>query len=303
MSQALNHRKTRPGRSLLLAAAALLAVAAAPSDAPAGPPLAADARVEPRGVWGDLCWLTRRACLRCKTSPAGRFMTNAVRPVTKLTGGLIPTPDDNHFAAAVELHATKPAGMHPGAAPAPPPPPPPGVAAAAKIKTEQAQAEIRRDAVAYLAGLDCRYYPEAEAALVASLRADRDECVRLEAAKALTSGCCCTPAVVKALTICVTGSEEDGNPAERCDRVRRTALAALQKCAACAACQPTPAGGQPPEAPIPLVEPAEVVTPASYGEPAAPQAGGASLQSPPQPTPDEERTLWGLWRGADLSAE
>ncbi|MEQ8849441.1 HEAT repeat domain-containing protein [Botrimarina sp.] len=294
MSRVCIRRKTTPGRLLWVAVAAALALpAAAPAPAPGGPPAVVDTALEPRGVWGDLCWLSRRAHLKCKTSPAGKFLINAVRPISALSGGLIPTPNDNHFAAAVELHATKPPGMHPGAAPAPPPPPPPGVAAAAKIKTEQAQAQIRRDAVAYLAGLDCRYYPEAEAALIASLRADRDECVRLEAARALSSGCCCTPAVVKALSICVTGSEEDGNPAERSGRVRRAALYALEKCAACQACQPTPVGGESPEAPIPLIEPTEGVTPASYAAPSNPPPAAAR---PPAAT--GETTLWGLWKSA-----
>lgn len=231
---------------------------------PIGPPIpAASVAAKPAGFWGGAAYVCRRVKLKCQSSNVGKLLTNAIRPVSKLTGGLIPVPNDNHFAGAVELHAAKPAGMAPGAAPKPPPPPPPGVAAAAMIKAEKQQAAIRREAVAYLAGLDCRYYPEAESALIASLRADRDECVRLEAARALLTGCCCTPAVVKALTVTVTGSCADGNPAERSPAVRQVALAALHKCQACCAGGPDPAA-TPPEAPLGALALPDSLTPVSY---------------------------------------
>jgi len=60
---------------------------------------------------------------------------------------------------------------------------------AAKVEQEQKQAKVRVAAVKYLGTVQCHYYPEAEAALIASLRADRSECVRLAAAQALASGC------------------------------------------------------------------------------------------------------------------
>ncbi|MCA9258939.1 MAG: hypothetical protein KDA61_07055 [Planctomycetales bacterium] len=213
-----------------------------PGSAPAAP----GAPPAPGMVERATCSL-RRWHLRCQQSVAGKLLANMVKPVSKLTGGLIPPCPDNQFAAAVELQASAPPATGPGGEPLPPPPPPPSVAAAAKIKTEQAEAQMRRDAVAYLAGVDCRYYPEAEAALIASLRADRSECVRLEAARSLTKCGCCTPAIIQALTICVKGSEEDGNPAERSQRVRQTALCALNRCQ----CAGGASGGMPrPETPL-----------------------------------------------------
>lgn len=272
------------GRRLLLAAALLLAVGARSE---AGPSALPEATTGPTGFWANVAWATRRVKLHCRTSAAGKFLTNALRPISKLTGGIIPVPDDNHFAAAVELNATQPAGMAPGATPKPPPPPPPGVAAAAQIKAEQAQAKIRREAVAYLAGVDCRYYPEAEAALIASLRADRDECVRLEAARALMCGCCCTPATVKALTVCVTGSEQDGNPAECSDRVRRAALAALQKCLSCV--EGAPAPGASPEPPLSTAGAESSVLPAAFeSTPTATKPAGTA----------RPRGLLDLWKAA-----
>lgn len=264
----------------------------------AGPLPAPGVAAAPRGFWGNVAWLNRRIKLRCRTSAAGRFLTNALRPVSKLTGGLIPVPNDNHFAAAVELNATKPAGMAPGAVPKPPPPPPPGVAAAAQIKTERAQAKIRREAVAYLAGLDCRYYPEAEAALIASLRADRDQCVRLEAARALATGCCCTPATVKALTLCVTGSEDDGNPAERNSAVRRAALLALRKCETCVAAPSATPTLTPPEPALSSASQSDVTQVVYQTRP------GENEQSqtlPPTPNASRPAGLLGLWRAASGS--
>lgn len=285
-------------RCLLLAIACLLANTPAVQ---AGPPVeAAAVEAAPSGFLANAAWVCRRVKLRCQTSNAGKLLTNAIRPISKLTGGVIPVPNDNHFAGAVELHASKPVGMAPGATPKPPPPPPPGVAAAAMIKKEKGQAKIRREAVAYLAGLDCRYYPEAEAALIASLRADRDECVRWEAAKALMSGCCCTPAVTKALTVCVTGSCEDGNPSERSTRVRRTALAALQKCQQCS---PSAAPAARPEAPLGSDTPEQATVPVSYNMPATypvatPTASPSALDLIDNlaAPPESGGSLMDLWR-------
>ncbi|QDV74016.1 hypothetical protein [Botrimarina mediterranea] len=260
----------------------------------------AAAGAEPRGFWGNVAWTCRRAHLHCQTSNFGKFLGNAVRPISKLTGGLIPAPCDNEFAAAVELNATQPAGMAPGAVPKPPPPPPPSVAAAAQIKSEKAEAGLRREAVAYLACLDCRYYPEAEAALIASLRADRDECVRLEAAKALACGCCCTPATTKALTVCVTGGCDDGNPAERCPAVRQMALVALQRCQQCT---DVSAPATPPEAPLSTVGSEDDAVRVAYAQPTA---GGAPppldmppVATPPAPKPPQaNRSLVELWQSS-----
>ncbi len=63
----------------------------------------------------------------------------------------------------------------------------PAETTAAKIVAEETGAKWRRAAVRYLGTVDHHYYPEAEAALVAALRADRNELVRLEAAQALAT--------------------------------------------------------------------------------------------------------------------
>src|SRR5262249_27078558 len=49
----------------------------------------------------------------------------------------------------------------------------------------------------------------------------------------LSRGCCCTKAVVEALTICVSGSEKDANPSENSERVRAQAEMALMHCLSC----------------------------------------------------------------------
>src|SRR5262249_26195944 len=80
---------------------------------------------------------------------------------------------------------------------------------------------------------NCHYWQEAEAALIGSLRADRNECVRWEAAMALGRGCCCTKKTIKALMLSVSGGTEDGNFEEISERVKAAAEAALQPCLAC----------------------------------------------------------------------
>jgi hypothetical protein len=102
--------------------------------------------------------------------------------------------------------------------------------AAAQIKAEEAQAKAKIAAIEYLASVDCRYYPEAEAGMITGLRAEKNECVRLAAAKALASGCCCSAKVVKALTMTVNCSNKDGFPAEASELVRIYAFVALERC-------------------------------------------------------------------------
>jgi hypothetical protein len=79
--------------------------------------------------------------------------------------------------------------------------------ACARIKQEELEAPARREAVRCLAYADCRWYPEAEAALIVALRTDRNECVRLEAARVLGVGCCCTRRTIEALTRPVSDRE------------------------------------------------------------------------------------------------
>ena len=103
-------------------------------------------------------------------------------------------------------------------------------AVAAKIKQDEADAKARVAAIEYLATVDCRYWKEAKVALLNALRADRNECVRFAAAKALAGGCCCSKETIEALRIVVAGEDSDGYPAELSPRVKVAAFAALQNC-------------------------------------------------------------------------
>ncbi len=105
-------------------------------------------------------------------------------------------------------------------------------AAAIKIRADEAGAPARRAAIRYLASVRCHYFPEAEGALVAALRSDRNESVRIEAAQALAGGCCCTQKTMDALLLAVSGSERDGNPGETSESVKAVANLALQNFAA-----------------------------------------------------------------------
>jgi hypothetical protein len=110
----------------------------------------------------------------------------------------------------------------------------PGVAGTSDaIKKDALEAKMRRDKVRFLGTVDCRYYPDAIGALTAALRTDGSECVRYEAALALGHGCCCNQKTIDALDASVSGTEKDGNPAERSVRVRCAAAAALEHCLAC----------------------------------------------------------------------
>src|SRR5262249_51258315 len=111
-------------------------------------------------------------------------------------------------------------------------PPDSAEGAAARLKLDEADAAARRAAIRYMAGADCHYWPEVTEALIGALRADRNECVRLEAALALGRGCCCNRATMKALALTVSGGTEDGNPSEDSERVRMAAMAALNHCLA-----------------------------------------------------------------------
>lgn len=101
---------------------------------------------------------------------------------------------------------------------------------AAKIKIDEAQAQARRAAVRYLGTIDCHYYPEAEAGLVAALRADRAEAVRYEAALALGNSRGFTEKMLEALNMTALALELDGNPAETSERVRSAAQRSLERC-------------------------------------------------------------------------
>lgn len=146
---------------------------------------------------------------KLKASPLGKLCAEIKKPLSKLTGGIIPAESHPN---PVELAAPGPQG------------------AAAKIKKDQLEAPQRLSAVKALATVDCHWYPEAQTALVNALRTDRDECVRYEAALVLSQANCCNRMIVQALKTCVEGSQVDGNPGERSMRVRNQAAFALERC-------------------------------------------------------------------------
>jgi len=160
-------------------------------------------------------------------TPLGQMVNNLLKPLGALTGGML-GPVGANDPAKQKLPADSAGG------------------AAAKIAAAEAQAKAKIADLEYLSTKDCRRYPEAEAAILNALRAEPNECVRWAAAKALLTGCCCTPKVVKTLTVVVNQSDKDGNLAEESERVRLTAFLALERCMR--TCQPAKAE-EPPEKP------------------------------------------------------
>jgi hypothetical protein len=216
----------------------------------------------------------------CK-SALGRLVSNSLRPFSALTGGLLPnsicpTPDQ-----ANPRDLQQPADS--------------ALGAAARIKQDEAGAKERANAVRYLATVSCKIYPEAEEALINSLRADHNECVRLEAARALGSGCCCTKKTVAALLITVNGTDTDGNPAECSDRVKALAYLALTRCLPCVRdAQPGEQKEKPgssPAAPNQLGPTPSTPTPTPTTPPQNPNAPGRLTLSSYYRTLDQAQTL------------
>lgn len=185
--------------------------AAAPA-APAAPAAGADAAAAAKpGLGAKICKGLQALRAQMCATPKGQLLNSLTQPLSQLSGGVIPS-----FCPAMPSAAELAK---------------PGVeGAAAQAKKDALEAKARRQAVRFLGTLDCRYYTEAEPALIAALRTDRSDCVRFEAALALGHGCCCTRKTIAALEIVVAGSDRDGNPAERCMRVRDAAYAALSRC-------------------------------------------------------------------------
>ena len=101
---------------------------------------------------------------------------------------------------------------------------------AARIRLDESTVERRRAAVRYLGRIECQFNPEAEEALVDSLRSDRSEIVRFEAALALSNSCCSTKRILEALHTAATGGSKDGHPPETSEtHVRWAALEALHR--------------------------------------------------------------------------
>ncbi|MGA7440067.1 MAG: hypothetical protein WBW32_18235 [Luteibacter sp.] len=142
-----------------------------------------------------------------------------------MTGGLLPPPCNSVYNQVQNGIAN---GVGPNGQPVSP-----AQAAAAKIAADQAQVPARVAAVKALACVDWHWYPEAEAALISSLRSDRSECVRFQAAIAFAEARTMTKAACEALRICAEGSDKDGNPSENSPRVRIMAVEALTHCIDC----------------------------------------------------------------------
>ena len=253
------------GTQVQAQAPAVAAGAAAPAAAGVAAPAAAPAG----NIWSKIC-MTPEQKAACKqkicASPIIQLLGGALAPARAFSGGLLP-PFCPPPGAANAADLKKPADSAEGAT--------------ARIKQKEAEAKARRVAIRYLGTVDCRRYPEAEVALINGLRADENECVRLEAAMALNRGCCCTKKVLEALVACVSGRKTN-EPAETSPRVRATAAWALEKCIACYAEEETPTAS--PEKAVPLPPP----TP---GEPEAAKVAMAVHRLTPDPLLEDARRV------------
>ena len=281
-------------RKSLLIALAGWAGLAAPADAPAqapalpgaalpgaAPPLLPGAAVPgtpPPATFLQKLGLSKEQKEACKrqlcATPLGQLINNSKAPLTALTGGLIP-PFCPTTPSAADL-------ADPGA-----------VGAAAAIMADEAAPSAagrrplsRHRRLSLLAG--------SRSCSGGRPRGDRNECVRLEAALALGSGCCCTKKTIEALTIVVSCSDRDGAPKETSYRVHTAAAAALDHCLACYAkvdttapkekppvegVRPPVEGSTPPPPPAPETAAAKPIDPGQ----AKPARGLASATPPPAP--------------------
>lgn len=194
--------------------------AAAAPGVPAAAPIPGAVDPPPGKLWSFL-GLTKEhkeACRRkiCRTQ-LGAMLTSMTTPISTLSGGIIPPFCPPNDVDPKDL--AKPAESAEGAA--------------ARAKKVAAEAAARKAAVRYLGTLDCARFPEAKDALIASLRGDPIECVRFEAAVALGNGCCCNKETIESLRIAASCGDSDGFPKEQSDRIRVTAMGALQRCLAC----------------------------------------------------------------------
>jgi hypothetical protein len=259
------------------AAGAAGAGAAGAGAAPAAAPA-------PASIWSFLG--INKTCLKefkvrlCKSN-IGLMMGNMLKPVSLMSGGLLPqccpkVLQDDALAKAAKEGPDAAKGD--------------AAAAAAKIAQDEAQAKERRAAVRYLGTVDCHYWGDvAIPALIAALRGDPNECVRWEAAMALGSGCCCNKQTIAALTLSVYGVDDpaegrtvagafvdgqrvvifDKHPVETSERVKASALAALQHCLSCYSEVTTPGPERGPE-PAPEKKTAQgkvAFQPAVYSKP------------------------------------
>ncbi len=228
----------------------------------------ATAGAPPATLWSflGLSKAQKAACLAqlCANPVLGPASNAMLAPLGVLTGGLFGglCPPSSMFGA--------------GGSPA--------QDVAGAIAADEASAKQRVAAVEYLATVDCHYWPDVEEAIIASLRTDRNECVRYAAAKSLITGCCCGKKTIEALTIVVNRSEKDGHPSENSDRVIAAACLALQRCLAVFCDDKAPVQPELPEA----------LTPENGREPAtagfeAPATGASGLPNIPGILPSQVR--------------
>lgn len=228
----------------LTAGAALVALFVSVSQANAQAAAAAAAPAQAGGLVGFCQYLDQKlqACKDkiCKC-PLGQLISNSEKVMNLYGGGLLCPPCCPPVSEDDLKKASNTAG-----------------GACARFRKDLLEMPERRAAVRCLAYADCHWWPEAEAALIAALRTDRHECVRLEAALVLGSGCCCTAKTIEALTISASGSNRDGNPSENSPRVKAAALAALEHCVKCyseALPEPVAPEKGPPPKPLAALEP------------------------------------------------
>ena len=215
-----------------LATQALAGNGAAPIAAPQG------VGFRPGGFFHALSTTKTHLCLKFKQSPLGGLLAEMRKPLSTITGGIVPptaTP------SAAEVAAAGPQGT------------------AAQIQAIKVDAPKRVAAVQQLQGIDVRYHPEAAQTLIAALRADPSDCVRLEAARTMATLRVCTKPIAEALRVSVEGTETDGNPAELSPAVKRQAAFALSCCLNCLSDSQTPA--------VPETRPEYPVSQASFSTP------------------------------------
>lgn len=187
-------------------AAGTSAVNAAPTATPVG------TGFRPGGFFHALSTTKTNVCLKLKQSPLGALIAEMRKPLSTITGGIVPS---TAAPSKAEIAAAGPQGT------------------AAQIQAIKVDAPKRVAAVQQLKGLDVRYHPEAAQTLIAALRADPSDCVRLEAARTIAGLRTCTKPIAEALRVCVEGAETDGNPAELSPAVKRQAAIALSCCLNC----------------------------------------------------------------------
>jgi hypothetical protein len=170
---------------------------------------------------------------KCKvkfcSSQIGQLTNGLLAPIGPITGGLLGPICPMPIGPGGPNSAAGPGVVNPADL-AKDPTTPEGAAARIKLEENPAVIQAKIAALQFLGTVDCRYYPEAAAGLITGLRAEKNECVRLAAAKSLANGCCCNPKIVKALLMVVNCSNKDGFPIEASELVRAYAFVALERC-------------------------------------------------------------------------